>query len=165
MLGRCKISLCSRGERAQATVEAALLLPVLLVSVALVLQPVVLLYTRTAMYLAATETARAAATAHAGASEEEYVAYAKRRLAVVPAVDIFHMGGESGWEVSVEGMGESQVVVEISGRARTLPLLGVEAAAFGEVSGNVVVLKAKVSEDTRAEWIGGSYESWISVWG
>ena len=55
-----------RAQGGQGTVEAAVVLPSVMLVLALLLQPVCLSYTRTVMRAAAGECARAAATAYGG---------------------------------------------------------------------------------------------------
>lgn len=150
-------------RRAQMSVEAAVLLPVLMLLVALLVQPACLLYTRCVMASTAAELVRLCGTSELGG--EEVRAYALRRLAAVPDVAVFHEGGPEAWEVSVEGSGQGSVEASIECRVRPLPLLGVLAGALGEVSGDCVVVRVVTTGDVRAEWVGGSYEDWIKVWG
>ena len=163
----CRTSRCTdalAGERGQSSVEAALLLPVLMFSVAFLLQPALLLYTRSVMASAAAEVARAAATAPPGAGVAPYQAMARRRLAAVPPVSILHEGGPDDWQVEVDGLGQSSVSVRIRGHVRPLPLMGVVAGAFGQVEGGSIVLETSVAEDVRPSWLEGSYGSWVQVW-
>lgn len=78
--------------KGQATVEAALLIPALLISLLLLIQPGILLYTRMVMEGAAAEGCRVLATA---SSLEENTAtvedFVKRRLASVPQQENFHV--------------------------------------------------------------------------
>lgn len=157
-------SCTERGEAGQSTVEAALLLPTVMFALAFLLQPMCLLYTRSVMHAAATEAARAAATAPEGADGERYEELALRRLAAVPDVSVFHEGGRDGWEVDVTGAGGDVVGVEVVGRVRPIPLLGVMARAFGPVEGGLVVVEASVSERVRPSWLEGGYRDWIGVW-
>ncbi|WP_455138136.1 pilus assembly protein [Thermophilibacter sp.] len=145
------------------SVEAAVLLPVALTLVALLVQPVCVLYTRAVMASTAGELARLAATSRG--DEHDLRAFALRRLAAVPEVSVFHVGGADGWDVEVEGPGEEGVVtVALAGRVRPLPVLGVLASALGEVEGNDVVLRVETSASVRADWIGGSYGDWVGIW-
>lgn len=112
-------------ERGQATVEAAFLLPLLFALLALLMQPVALLYNRCVMQVAAAETCRAAATAAGG--EGAVRAYALRRLAAIPALDVFQDVGE-GWTVELgDDAGTGMVRVTIVNRLRPLPLVGLTA--------------------------------------
>lgn len=150
-------------KRGQMSVEAALLLPVTLMLVALLAQPACLLYTRCVMAATAGELTRLAATARG--DEGQFRDYALRRLAAVPNLSVFHEGGPSAWEVEVSGPDADGVVTaSIECRARPLPLLGVLASAFGEVEGGCVVLRAEVRRGVRASWVEGGYEEWIDVW-
>jgi hypothetical protein len=65
-------------EEGQSTVEAAVLLPTVFVLLALLVQPVCLLYTRTLMHGAAAETARAVLTARGSADLSACRHYALR---------------------------------------------------------------------------------------
>ena len=148
--------------RGQMSVEAALLLPTVLLLVAFLVQPACVLYTRSAMASTAAELARVMATARC--SEDEVRAFALRRLASVPKLSIFHEGGDEDWEVEASEDG-GRAVIRIAGRVRPLPVLGVLASAFGETSGECVVLRVEATEDVRADWVGGAYEDWIGMWG
>lgn len=148
----------------QTSVEAALLIPVVLTLVALLAQPACVLYTRSVMASAAEELVRVRATSHVG--EDELRAYALRRLAAVPDVPAFHSGGSEAWEIESSSPDDSgRVRVTIAGRVRPLPLLGVLVAAFGELDGGEVVLVAEASREVRANWIGGDYGEWVGIWG
>lgn len=152
------------GGSGQTTVEAALLLPCVLVLLALLVQPACVLYTRGVMASAAGELARVAGTARA--SRDDVRAYALRRLAAVPDLALFHEGGPNAWEVQVRGPDEGgRVTVGIEGRVRPLPLLGAIVSALGTAEGGSVVVRVEVVEDVRADWVGGSYADWVGIWG
>ncbi len=158
-----------RREGAQATVEAAFLIPCLLTLMLLALQPVCLLYTVAVMESAAAETARVAATRAGGGEEGDggCEAFAMRRLAAVPDVGIFHAGGPQAWDVSVEGgQAMAEVHVTVAGSVEPLPVLGAFVPAFGDVDahGNVV-LEVDVSRPSRPGWVEGGYDAWSSIWG
>ena len=77
-----------------------MLLPSVMLLLALLLQPACLLYTRMVMRSAASECARTLATAASG-DEEACKRFVLRRLKAVPEVSVFHVGGESDWDVSL----------------------------------------------------------------
>ncbi|WP_239471438.1 pilus assembly protein [Olsenella profusa] len=146
------------------SVEAAALLPVALTLVALLVQPACVLYTRSVMDAAAGELVRLASTSRG--SDEDLRAYALRRLAAVPEVSVFHVGGSQAWDVVVEGPDDAgHVTATIEGRVRPLPLLGSVVYALGRADGQDVVVRAEAALDVRASWVGGSYEDWVSIWG
>ena len=91
MCWRFEASACFRGTRGQATVEAALLIPALLLGLVIAAQPGIVLFDRVVMEAAAAEGCRALETASA-ADEGEVVEYVQRRLGAVPAVSAFHEG-------------------------------------------------------------------------
>ncbi len=154
-------------SRAQASVEAAFLLPVFLTLLLLALQPCCLLYTRAVMESAAAEGARLALTSEAK-DEEALEAFVQRRLGAVPNLSIFHEGDDLDWDISlVRGTDSSgSVSVFIAGAARPLPVLGAFVGAWGtpDESGNVK-LEVEVTYNGRPSWLEGSYDSWISSWG
>lgn len=153
--------------RAQASVEAAFLLPVFLTLLLLALQPCCLLYTRAVMESAAAEGARLALTSEAK-DEEALEAFVQRRLGAVPNLSIFHEGDDLDWDISlVRGTDSSgSVSVSIAGAVRPLPVLGAFVGAWGtpDESGNVK-LEVEVTYNGRPSWLEGSYDSWISSWG
>lgn len=151
--------------RAQATVEGALVFPVFLTLLLLALQPVCLLYTRSVMESAASETARLMVT---GADEvEAYERFAYRRLAAVPDLAIFHAGGPRSWDiecVSALDTGGS-VEVAIAGYATPLPVIGAFVRAFGELEDHGDVrMEVRVAYGGRPLWVEGDYADWIAVW-
>ena len=146
----------------QSTVEAAVLLPSLMLLLALILQPACLVYTRSVMQAAAAETARAALTADDGAVGD-LEAFALRRLAAVPEVSVFHVGGQSDWDVRIEGVGSSPRVT-IRGHVRPLPLLGVLADTLGERDGQGVLVSVEARGVGRQSWVRGSYADWVGQW-
>ena len=153
----------ARGERGQSTVEAAVLLPSVMLVLALLLQPACLSYTRAIMRATAAECARAAATAYGG-DVASVRAYALRRLRAVPDVALFHVGGSADWDVSISRT-DGHVDVTISGHARPLPLFGAVASLASTSDGTGIVMSVSLSEDTRPEWVGGDYGSWQKIWG
>ena len=149
-------------ERGQSSVEAALLLPSVMLLLALLMQPVCLAYTRSVMETAACGAARVLLTARG----DDKVAreFALRRLEAVPEVSVFHVGGRDDWNLTLSCEGRT-ASVEIEGHARPLPLLGIVASSFGRSDSAGVVLDVSVEEQMRPEWLGGDYASWTSVWG
>lgn len=141
-----------------------MLLPVALALVALLVQPVCLIYTRSVMVATAAELVRVAATSRD--SDEALRDFALRRLAAVPDVSLFYEGGPASWEVEVTGPDEGGVVTAaIAGRVRPLPVLGVLASALGRVEGGSIVVEVEVSGPARASWVEGSYDAWVQMWG
>ena len=155
-----------RERAAQATVEAAFLLPTFLTLLLLALQPVCMLYTRSVMESAASETARIMITA----PEANYLSlrsFAVRRLQAVPDVDIFHAGGPEAWDVRMTYAKDTggAVSVSIKGYVTPLPVLGAFASAFGKttIDGDVE-MEVTVAYEGRPGWLEGDYESWIEMW-
>lgn len=156
-LGRCWAA------SGQATVEAAVLLPTLMLLMALLMQPACLLYTRAIMRAAAGECARVLATGYDEYAEADCRDFALRRLAAVPELSIFHVGGREDWDVTFE-RGEGLATVRIVGHLRPLPLLGMTAELLGSHDAVGTRLDVEVSERVRADWVEGDYESWVQMW-
>lgn len=155
----------AREDRAQSTVEAAFLLPTFLTLVLLALQPVCLLYTRAVMESAAAETARLMTTTTVG-DDEDLKEFARRRLAAVPDVSIFHAGGPLSWDIEL-GRADAGGVssVSVTGEVKPLPVIGAFVQAVGSAGQNgYVELKVDVSYRSRPEWLEGDYDSWIAAW-
>ena len=153
-------------DRAQATVEAALLIPSFLLLLLLMLQPVCLLYTRAIMESAAAETARLMTTA----TLEDDEAYRRSRFAGSPPYLIwrsFMPGGSQSWEIECGRAADTggTVRVSIEGHVRPLPILGAFAGAMGEVNGyGDVRMRVDVSYEGRPEWLEGEYAEWVEMW-
>lgn len=161
---RCTDALAE--SEAQATVEAAFLLPIFLLLMLLALQPVCMLYTRAVMESTAAETARLMMTAE-DEGDEAYRDFALRRLTAVPNISIFHAGGWRSWDIELTRPGDTggAVSVSIEGFVRPLPVLGAFAGAFGEVNGQGDVrMQVEVAYEGRPAWLEGSYGSWIAQW-
>ena len=153
-------------ERAQATVEAAVLLPAFLTLLLLAIQPVCVLYTRAVMEAAAAETARLMVTAEED-EDDSYEAFALRRLAAVPDLSIFHEGGALSWDIELAraDSDDGTVTVSIEGTVQPLPVLGAFVGVFGLADDDgSIVLSVEVSYEGRPSWLEGDYDSWIEVW-
>lgn len=159
----CISEILKHDNTGQASVEIALLFGSVSFCIALVLQPICLLYTKSIMISAAREVARAAYTHTDSAGSLE--AYARRRLSVIPDIALLHIGGEETWDINVTVSPDSrEVQVVIRGKSRLLPLLGMSGAFMGRVDGGDIELEVSVSEVLKPTWLGGEYAQWISMW-
>lgn len=164
-----------RDERGQAAVEAAFVLPVMMLALLLLLQPGIVLYDRMVMQGAAVEGCRYLTTCsdaggggHAGCEE-----YVRRRLAAVPQHDLFHVHGAGGcsWRIELSG-GEtsSEVGVAITTELKPLPLLDAGAVLLGLANGNGnLELRVETRLATQPAWVSGSESgidpaAWIGAW-
>lgn len=133
----------------------------------LLLQPAVLLYTRSMMERAATQTARVIATrgSNTVVNDAALRAYAVRRLSSVPHAAIFHVGADSGWEITTTGDATSEEIsVEIVGKARLLPLIGALSGWAGELEGDNIILRVRITTKPQPTWVEEGYDDWISMW-
>ncbi len=143
----------------QSSVEAALLLPSLMVVLALMIQPACLLYTRSIMSSAANEAVRMLATT---TNKDEVTAFIKRRLAAVPEVSVFHSGGADDWVVEVEQGDEMSIAV--TGHVKPLPLMGFISAALGASDSSGLALSVTAKGKSQQVWAEGSYDDWANLW-
>ena len=160
---------CSSKSRTggQATVEAAFLIPVTLLLLALMVQPAIVLYDRMVMEAAAGQGLRMLSTRPSGYPDTAYRQAIENQLEAVPDAPAFHVGE---WRIELQGdedAGEVNVSVETS--VRPLPLLGVVAAAFGETddAGNIVV-HVEATSALQPSWVlsqGTSPSQWPGQWG
>ncbi len=153
------------GERGQAAVEAAFLLPVLFLLLGIFVQPTILLYDRCVMQAAAAEGCRLYATATA--DEGALKAYVQRRLRAVPHASVFHEGGDAGWDISFSSGDAGEVSVSIVHRARPLPLFGVVAGLAAQMEGNEVRQEMRVESHVVPAWAAsaqGGPADWVGKW-
>ena len=160
-------------QRGQATVEAAILIPVLFLLLLLLIQPAILLYNRMVMQNAAAEACRLLSTqADTGEhSAEKYEAYVKRRLASIPSIDIFHAHvGENTWKIElIGGESSSEVTVRITNKLKPLPLLdlGASLLRLTDAQGYLVQI-VEVTMPTQPDWVWsngkGGPSDWAAQW-
>ncbi|MCQ2751713.1 MAG: pilus assembly protein [Coriobacteriales bacterium] len=152
-------------SKGQASVEAAILLPLLFVIFGLFLQPCFLLYDKCVMQSAAVQTARLAATATF--DNENLHLFAQRRLGAIPNVDVFHIGGMDSWDVKICNE-ETCETVTITNHVRPLPLLGIGASLLNKKDdSNNILIETKASANIYPVWLEGKSvnpQDWISQW-
>lgn len=155
------------GRLGQTTVEAAFLVPLLLVGLLLLVQPVIVLYDRAVMEAAASSGCRVLET-RSSQTDEEVRAFIERRLDAIPHTEIFHAGQ---WDIRFDGTQESeQVSVSISHVLKPLPLAGI---ALGIVDlaeeGGMHRQEVSCSASVRDVWLlhsekGCDPEAWMERW-
>lgn len=157
-----------KGQRGQATIEAAFALPVLMVLVLLLLQPGIVLYDRVVMAGAAAEGCRLLTTA-SDSDAQHCHDYVMRRLSAVPQADIFHVHSTGcTWDVQLEGDEVARTVtVRITTEAKPLPLIDCALGLLGLCNerGNVVI-EVEATSATQPDWVDGqvSPDDWIRQW-
>ena len=148
-------------SRGQASVEAAFLLPVLMLVLGMLLQPACLLYTRMVMAQAAAETARVLVTSPG--AQDAARTFCLNRLSAVPEMSLFHVGSQDDWEiVLMENAGE--VSVSIRGHARPLPVFGALSSLVLQHDGQGIVLSVTYAQRLRPSWLGGDADGWAHIW-
>lgn len=140
----------------------------MLLLVALLVQPAAMLYTRCVMQHAAAEACRLMSTTAEGDGlmSDARRDYVLRRLAAVPDLPLFHIGGQEGWEVEMSGSTSShQASASITGRLRPLPVAGLLMALAGAAQEDgTVVMTVQVQTQTRPGWVEGGYDEWRAGW-
>ncbi len=145
-------------EQGQATIESALLIPVLFILLLLLIQPGIILYTHMVMKSAASEACRLIATSTdaAGSNQDAYRAFVLRRLGAVPPQDNFHIHNDAcSWDIEIEGNeGSEQVRVTIKNRLKLLPLFDAGVGLLGVLgSDGTYHQEVSVSAETQPEWV------------
>lgn len=138
--------------RGQATVEAAIVLPIVMTMILMLVQPAIFLYDLIVMNSAATETVRLLAT-NSGSSDnvDDYV---RRRLSAIPQVDSFHIhGSECSYEIETWQADGDVCGVSIKNEFKPLPLLDVGLRAMNCLNsrGNVLI-EVKKEMRMQPEW-------------
>ena len=155
----------------QSTVEAAFVLPVMLVAVLLLIQPGIILYDRMVMRGAAAEGCRVLATLGADQAElcESYVV---RRLGAIPQQSLFHEhGSDCSWDISLEGSEVlGQTAVEITNKIKPLPLIDAGVALLNLVDDQgFLTISVREEYTVQPTWASESALSegaaaWIGAW-
>lgn len=162
-LGSRRPRLSTRG---QATIEAAVLLPVVFSLLMLLAQPAILLFDRMVMEGAAAQGLRMLASRSSDTPDRGIERLIEAQLAPIPAIDIFHAGG-SAWDIEIQGDEASdEVSVTIVNRVRPLPLLGAPLYLAGALgSDGLVELSVTVSAAPQPSWARGhSGSDWTNRW-
>ncbi len=144
----------------QASVEAALLFPVILMIIALLVEPVCILYTKTVMDGACAEGLRVATTS----SDTELIeSYIKRRLKAIPEIHLIHKRGDDHSKISIDKK-ENYGLIEITCHVAAMPPIGWCLFLAGQTDNQGIVLHSSLSASTYPDWIEGSYADWIAFW-
>ena len=160
-------------QEGQATVEAAVMIPILFLMLLLLLQPCFILYDRIIMQSAAQEACRllVTKTSALGDMDGSCEAYIRHRLSAIPQVSCFHVhDGSCSWEIDMCGdETSSEVSVRIATQVRPLPLLDVTSTLLGLVNdqGNLVV-SVEARSPTQPDWVSAASTmdpcGWIGAW-
>ena len=152
----CVIHECS----GQASVEAALLIPVLFIVLTLLLQPLVYLYTRTVMQGAVGEALRVYARDSA-VTEYECRSFVLRRLEAIPSLAYFHAGD---WTIECSKSSQ-HTTIAVQGSMKPLPLFlpGIDLVIPHDENG--FIARVEVSAKNSPDWLEDDYKTWISMWG
>jgi hypothetical protein len=154
-------------------VEAAVLIPVLMLLILLLTQPLIMLYTHMVMQSAAAEACRlmATSTEQGPYSADKYEGYVKRRLAAIPPIDIFHAHtGAKPWDIQLQGSEATQEVsVRITNKLRPLPLLSWGFGILGQQDAQGYVTQTvEATMPTQPAWVWSATPAtpreWVESW-
>lgn len=162
------------GSRGQATLEAAFLIPVILVCLLLVIQPGILLYDRMVMESAAAEGCRMLATRTTSqqADDIQYENFIRHRLGSIPEHESFHLHDSvCSWDIKLNGSETTSTVsVTITNKLHLLPLFdfGAQVAGLLDESG-AFPLSVTVEMPTQPDWVtnqvlGMNPRGWVDQW-
>ena len=157
-------------DSAQAAVECAFLIPVVLLLLLFLIQPGIILYNHTVMKAAASEGCRLLSTkTDASADQSSYEDSIRRHLGSIPQQENFHVH-QSGcsWSITLEGNEESDSVkVSIENQLELLPFFDFAAQAMGLTNASgFFVQRVEVQRETYGSWIresedGISPNGWV----
>ncbi len=161
-------------ECGQATIEAAILIPVLFIVLLMLVQPAILLYDRVVMKAAASDACRllATKTSASGSMDASVEAFVRHRLGAVPPVSCFHVhDGNCSWDIKTSG-GETSanVSVAIETKVKPLPLFDVGASLLDAVDGDgYLSVKVEVQRTVQPDWVQSSPhklnpKAWVEAW-
>ena len=161
----------ARSRNGQATVEAALFVPLALGGVLLLVQPGIILYDRIVMQGAANEACRLLATSSDTADGGTCEQLVRRRLGAIPQQENFHVHeGGCTWEIDFSGNEAAQTVqVTIATAVKPLPLIDFVGSAIGFV-GEDGTMRVEVSAQapTQPSWASTALSrgpsSWPGAW-
>jgi hypothetical protein len=140
--------------RAQSTVEAAFMIPVILILILLLLQPSIILYDFIVMKSAASEGCRLIAT-NSGLDSKNVDDFIRRRLSAIPQADIFHIhNGSCSYEIEFNG-GESEKSssVVIKNSIKPLPLIGGALELMGATEDGDLTICASEEMSVQPSWV------------
>ena len=140
------------------------MLPTFLIVVAMLLEPVCVLYTRAVMESTAADLCRVLTT-KTSETDGRLRSYALRRLEAVPECPPFHGGGEDDWTIETKVDDDTKAAsVTISGHALLFPIYGTVARMFSLADDKGLKLSVTVTEDLRPSWLKGGYSDWVGKW-
>lgn len=163
---RLSISSCIRSSDAgQMCVEAAFLIPVILILLLVLLQPGIILYDKMVMQAAAGQGIRMLAVLDEDSTKScEYMVLSQ--LEAIPKVPIFHKGD---WKIEIEGnetTGNAKIIV--STELEPLPLMRAPLILAGTLNNKgCIEINVEVSQSTQPEWAisqGLDPQSWPKSW-
>ncbi|ACV23026.1 Flp pilus assembly protein TadG [Slackia heliotrinireducens] len=163
---RCCSERAEKASNGQATVEAAFLIPVLLLVMLMAIQPGIILYDRIVMQSAAADGCRMLATLRPeDASSARFVV--ERHLKAVPDAPLFHQGD---WAVDLQGNSQSDLcAVVIQNSVQPVPLIGAAMGAAGALdAGGMYCFEVEVKLE-KDSWLaesgsGMDPRSWVDRW-
>lgn len=162
---KCSQKFCA-ARCGQSSVEAAYVIPVLLVLFLILMQPSILLYNRVVMGNAAAEGCRVLATM-LESEKSACEAFVLRRLGSIPDQENFHVHKATcSWEVELVGSETSaEVSVKIEQEVKLLPLLDGMARAFGAADENGCIKQSvEVKMPSKSPWVsseGTNPSDWV----
>ncbi len=154
------------GNAGQASLEAALIIPIMFVGILVLVQPCIILYDRMIMNAAAAEGCRLliTKTSSLDATDDIYQLVVARHLRAIPSIDIFHVQEEErAWNVSIEGDETSEeVVVTVHNRCRPLPLIAMGTSWLSATDADgCFSWETTVRMKTQPSWVGNNTSNTI----
>lgn len=161
-----------RKDKGQATVEAAIMIPIIFLILLLLIEPSILLYDFCIMNSSASETCRILSTCNELDKVNVCETYAKKRLSAIPQQDNFHLHSSGcSYEITLIGNENSEECeVKIKNEIVPLPLIGFLSDIVGILNNNKnFELIASANYKSRPSWVKNNLkdlttENWVGKW-
>lgn len=161
-----------KNNSGQATIEAAVMIPVIFLLLLLLIQPGILLYDKMIMISAASECTRVLSTCSEENKTQICDSFLRRRLSAIPQQDNFHVhSSDCSYKFDFIGNQSSDTVeVKVRNEVKPIPLIGFLSGILGILNSNDnFELNVSANCKTRPEWcqnspLGSNVERWVGGW-
>lgn len=157
---------------AQATIEAAIMIPIIFLLLLLLIQPSIILYDLIIMKSAASDCCRILSTCSSAEKNQICDAYTRRRLSAIPQQDLFHVhSNQCSYELTFDGdQSSNSYTVEIKNQLKPIPFIGFFSDIFGILNDDKCFeITSSSTYSLKPKWAmsspqGNNPESWAGSW-
>ena len=143
-------------DKGQASVEAAVLIPITMCLIGLLLQPICLLYTRQVMQQSAGEAMRILATSDDISQCEDFII---RRMRAIPDISILRYKSP---EITISKASKT-ATIKILQHVKPIPVLGIPLKSVFECDELGFIVTVELTQEIVPKWQEGDYTDWIEA--